>query len=300
MKQKKDVILILEGGAMAGVFSAGVVSALDKANIHERVESIYSASAGAHSGAYFLSKETLKGTEIYTEDLLSKRYAFVKKLSIKDIVKKVFNLLIFRKHMHLMDLEVLKKIQRTRRKINIQKIKSSSINFYVKVFDTKNLVIRYLDGKKNVIEAISVSSHCAPYIYQKTRHTHYYDGELVPNNDFIRIIKENPDKKIIYILNERRTRWYSFVDLPIQIAHFIFISRYFGLDFASYYLVHFFDKPNIENIRKHKNVFVVYPNINIRKITTDKRKLKKVYRLGFNKGLSVLKSLGYDTKKISI
>lgn len=300
MTQKRKIILIIEGGAMAGIFCAGVISAFEKANIYDKIESIYCVSAGAQISAYFLSNKIIKTTELYTEELLSKRYAFVKKLSLKEIFYKIFNLIVFRKHMHLMDLEFLKSVQRTKNKINTKKIKESPINFYVKIFDAKNLTNKYLDGKKNTLEAINISSHLPPYIYQKTRYTHYFDGELVPSNDFINIIKKNPNKKIIYILNERRTWFYSFVELPIRFIHFLFKSRYFGLDFASYYLIHFFDKPNINILKKFNNTSVVYPDMNIRKISTDKRKLNALYRNGFKKGEDVLDSLENDLKKITI
>jgi predicted patatin/cPLA2 family phospholipase len=300
MSKEKDIILILEGGAMSGVFCAGVICAFEKAKIYDRIESVYAVSIGAQIGAHFLSKKLIKTTELYTGEMLSKRHAFTKNISLKKIFQKVFNLIVFKKNMHLLDLEILKTIQRTKNKIDTRIIKNSQTKFYVKIFDTKNLTVKYLDGKKNTIEAINVSSYYAPYFYQKTRYSHYYDGELVPDNDFIRIIKENPNKKIIYVMNERRTAFYSFVELPIQIIHFLFKSRYFGLNFASYYLVHFFDKPNIKNIQKFSNTTVIYPNINIRKINTNKRTLKKVYNRGFKKGTTVLESLGVDTKKITI
>jgi predicted patatin/cPLA2 family phospholipase len=300
MTKERDVILILEGGAMAGIFSAGVVSAFEKANIYDRIESVYCASVGAQVGAHFISKKIIKTTEIYKEELLSKRSTFVHKLSIKEIIKKVFNLLVFRKHMHLLDLEVLKKIQKTKSKINIKTIQNSQINFYVKIFDTKTLTTKLLDGKKNTYEAINISSHAAPYIYMKTRYKHYYDGEIMPDNKYLEIIKENPNKKIIYVMNERRTNLYSFIDLPIQIIHFIFKSRFFGLDFASYYLVHFFDTPTINKLKKYKNVSLIYPDLNIRlinpKINTNKKSLKYIYDHGFKKGINVLKKLNIDVK----
>ncbi len=291
MQPKRDIILIIEGGAMTGFFCAGVISAFEKANIYDRIHSVYGVSAGAQMGAYFLSKKIIRTSELYTDELLSKRHTFIKKLSLKEIFKKLFDLIVFRRHMHIMDLEVLKSIQRTRNKINTRVLKNMAINFYVKIFDTKNLTFRYMDGKRNTLETINISSHLPPYIYQKTRYTHYFDGELVPNNEFVKIIKENPNKQIIYILNEKRTRWYSFVEIPIKFIHFLFKSRFFGLDFASYYLVHFFDKPSINKLEKFPNTFVVYPNMNIRKISTKEKKLKKLYNEGVKEGSFVLKFL---------
>ena len=75
MKNKK-VVLYFGGGAMSGVFGAGVITALEKENIYDKVKAVYGASAGAFNAAYFLTKQTELGSSIYYEDL-TKNFIFL-------------------------------------------------------------------------------------------------------------------------------------------------------------------------------------------------------------------------------
>ena len=56
----------------------------------------------------------------------------------------------------------------------------------------------------------------------------------------------------------------------------------------------------ISGINKFENAFVVYPDMNIRKISTNHKKLIKLYKSGIKKGIEVLNKLEIDTKKINI
>lgn len=67
---KEKVVLYLGGGAMAGVFGAGIVTGLQESDFYDRVDTIYSSSAGVFNMAYFLSRQTRLGSSIYYEDLI--------------------------------------------------------------------------------------------------------------------------------------------------------------------------------------------------------------------------------------
>jgi predicted patatin/cPLA2 family phospholipase len=291
MNKKRDIVLILEGGAMSGIFGAGVVSALEKANIYDHIDRIYAVSAGAQIGAYFLSKKIVKATEIYSKYLPSKRYKFIEKMSTFKILKKLFDLIIYKKNMHVLDLEILKQIQRTKSKLDIKTIKNSKIDFYVRVFDVKNMEMKYINGKRNTLEAINISSYMPPYIYLKTRYKYYFDGQIVPSNDFIEIIKKHKDKKIIYILNEKRTLLRKIKDIPFKLIDFFLKSIYHGIDFMTYHMVHFLDTPTIADLKKYENVYLVYPKMNTRKITVNTKKLRELYNHGIKRGEEVIKQL---------
>jgi predicted patatin/cPLA2 family phospholipase len=293
----KDIILIIEGGAMSGIFSAGVINSFEQKNIYSRIDCIYCVSAGAHIAAYFLSQKSPEGTTIYTDSLLllSKRQKFID-LNIFKIISKLWNLFFFKENMHLMDLEVLKEIEKTKHKIDPKKIKNSKIKFYVKIFDFKNLKTKYIDGKKNTIEAINISSNMPPYMYIKTRHTDYYDGSTVPNDSFLDIVKQNENKKIIWILNEKRTIFRKIKDIPFRLFDLLLKTVYLGLDYMTYHIIHFFDTPTIERLKLYNNVYVVYPNSNVRKFTKNKKKLLKLYYDGVKKGAKALNKLNIKFK----
>jgi predicted patatin/cPLA2 family phospholipase len=64
-----SVALVVEGGAMRGVISAGMVSALEHLNMTDAFDAVYGSSAGAINAAYFLAGQAALGTSIYYEDI---------------------------------------------------------------------------------------------------------------------------------------------------------------------------------------------------------------------------------------
>jgi predicted patatin/cPLA2 family phospholipase len=64
-----SIALVVEGGAMRGVISAGMVSALEDLHMTHAFDAIYGASAGSINAAYFLAGQATLGTSIYYEDI---------------------------------------------------------------------------------------------------------------------------------------------------------------------------------------------------------------------------------------
>jgi predicted patatin/cPLA2 family phospholipase len=64
-----SVALSVEGGAMRGVISAGMVSALEHLGLTHTFDAAYGSSAGAINAAYFLAGQASLGTTIYYEDI---------------------------------------------------------------------------------------------------------------------------------------------------------------------------------------------------------------------------------------
>ena len=63
------IALVIEGGAMRGVVSAGMVSALEALGFSHAFDAVYGSSAGAINAAYFLAGQAALGTRIYYEDI---------------------------------------------------------------------------------------------------------------------------------------------------------------------------------------------------------------------------------------
>ena len=63
------IALAVEGGAMRGVISAGMVSALESFGLTDAFDAVYGSSAGAINAAYFLAGQATLGTRIYYEDI---------------------------------------------------------------------------------------------------------------------------------------------------------------------------------------------------------------------------------------
>lgn len=66
--------LVVEGGAMRGVVSAGMVTALEALGLTRAFDVVYGASAGAINAAYFLAGQAALGTTIYYEDINNGRF----------------------------------------------------------------------------------------------------------------------------------------------------------------------------------------------------------------------------------
>jgi predicted patatin/cPLA2 family phospholipase len=69
-----SVALVVEGGAMRGVISAGMVSALEVLRLTGCFDAVYGSSAGAINAAYFLAGQARLGTTIYFEDINNRQF----------------------------------------------------------------------------------------------------------------------------------------------------------------------------------------------------------------------------------
>ncbi len=85
LKQRKDerstpgartddarVALVVEGGGMRGIVSAGMVTALEQLGLTPTVDFVVGTSAGALAGAFLLAEQPGMGTSLYYEELISR------------------------------------------------------------------------------------------------------------------------------------------------------------------------------------------------------------------------------------
>lgn len=68
------IALAIEGGAMRGVVSSGMVAGLEYLGLLPAFDVIYGTSAGAINGAYFVAGQAAYGTRIYYEDINSLQF----------------------------------------------------------------------------------------------------------------------------------------------------------------------------------------------------------------------------------
>jgi predicted patatin/cPLA2 family phospholipase len=76
--------LVVEGGAMRGIYSGGALVALDQAGFTSVFDEVYAESAGAINACYFLAGQAQMGIRIYTEDLQTTR--FINPLRTKAVI----------------------------------------------------------------------------------------------------------------------------------------------------------------------------------------------------------------------
>jgi len=287
---KRDIILVMEGGTIQGVFSSGVMSAFQKHNLRPRIHSIYAVSSGAHNAAYFLSGSSDIGREIYYDYLL-KRHSFLKHLSPKIVIRKIWDLFIHRKSFDIIDLEYVKELETEVLHINFDRIKNTPIKFYVRVFDPKTRKNLFLDAKEHTMERVIQSSKVPPYAY--TMHdTGYIDGGVMPSRDFLnKVVKKNPDKTIIYIFNEKKTVKRVSKHILADLVDIIFKIRFLGMRYGIKHLFHIYSYTYVGDLKKHKNVHVLFDETGNSKREKDKDKIYAAYDLGYKKGEKLLKDM---------
>ena len=208
MTKKRDIILIVDGGCMRGVFSCGVLNAIENSKLYSRIDSVYAWSAGAHAAAYFLAKDT-KITQKLFVDLVD--HHVVKPNLFFSFLWDLF-LRIFSRKKHLktiIDLDYIKNVEQKEDKLNLKKIRESSIKFYVRVMNLSKIKNVYLNGKKDTLKVIEASAALVPF-YPHTVLTNGMRGadggmipaETIPDKKIMSLIKDNKDKKIIYVFNK--------------------------------------------------------------------------------------------------
>lgn len=66
------VALVIEGGGMRGIVSAGMVTALEQLQLTDSFDLIVGTSAGALAGAFLLAGQPAMGTSLYYEELIGR------------------------------------------------------------------------------------------------------------------------------------------------------------------------------------------------------------------------------------
>ena len=71
---RAKVALVVQGGGMRGVYSMGVLCALESVGLSNSFDVVLGSSAGAINGAYFLSGQAQDAVEVYVEYLSNRKF----------------------------------------------------------------------------------------------------------------------------------------------------------------------------------------------------------------------------------
>jgi predicted patatin/cPLA2 family phospholipase len=117
----RKVGLIIEGGAMRGVFSAGADIALAAAGLVRSFDVVYGCSSGALNAAYFLANQAALGATIYCEDLNNSKF------------------ISFLRPTRILNLDYLfDEIISIRKRLDIEAVLCSPTRFYVALTDAQS------------------------------------------------------------------------------------------------------------------------------------------------------------------
>lgn len=206
-------IFYLGGGAMAGVFSGGVITRLQEINFYDKIEAIYAGSSGAMNAAYFLSKQTKLGSTIYLDDL-THNFILPKNIPL-GIAKLIWN-------------KYIKKLPKddTRYAVNIDyvfdcinkkpfstdEIVKQPIDFFAKLLNIQTGKIEYLDAKKfGILKVLKATSCIQPYypFFEEINGNKYVDGTIPEPIGLQYLLDLYPNHKIVVIVNSFMKRKFS-------------------------------------------------------------------------------------------
>ncbi|MCR4279741.1 MAG: hypothetical protein NUV78_03330 [Candidatus Zambryskibacteria bacterium] len=150
----RRISLVLHGGLMSGISSAGSLKALQEMGLGKVFDDIYVISAGFPNACYFLTEDGRKGgskgMSIYYEDLVSKNF---------------INYLRFWK---VVDIEKLMSVMKSDKKLDLETLFNSHSNLYAALWDIKGKRIEYIELKKfsrDQFQKLLQASMSIPFFY---------------------------------------------------------------------------------------------------------------------------------------
>src|SRR6056297_413629 len=283
----KKIILYISGGAMRGIFSAGVVTYLEKINFYKNIKAIYAASAGAFAGAYFLSRQTKLGSSIYSKDLTNDFISTKDfwKAGLERIKNRFIPLKSDQKTDNTINIDYLINIIKNKKKLNVKDVFDKQIDFYIKLFNLKTKKIEYKKAnEKNLIKLLKAAVKILPYVDKGEiiNGNEYSDAAIVDMLGIEKIKEKHPNNKIVVIFNGPIKRnWLAF-NLKNLIEGKIMEHEYGKGMLSPYLKAEKKTTKDLEKIKQDKNILLIHPPENNPTLsnTTDKDKLLKTYELG--------------------
>ena len=206
----KKVVLYCGGGAMSGVFGAGVLTSLQEMNFYDKIGTIYAGSAGAFNAAYFLTRQSKLGSSIYYEDLVNN---FVKSFNVPiGILQLFWNRYVSQlyKINNVVNIDYIFEIIKHKKILDAERIKKQNIKFYTKLLNTSNGEIKYFDVRKskNPLDILKATVSVKPYYFSSVDidGREYIDGTIKEPIGLSYLIKKYPKTKIVIIINEPVSR----------------------------------------------------------------------------------------------
>lgn len=179
--EKSDFTLVISWGGSKGIYACWILKALEELNLKKKIKAIYGVSAGALTGAYWLSWR--KAEEIFQRFLESELFS-LKNIAIPP--KK-----------SLLKTEAIEKILRSDLKKKFNQLEAPLLIGATDLWKGKFILFETGDLIKPLMGSIAVPGMFEPIEYEKSL---LVDGG-VTNNFPIELAKKNhPDTKIIGIL----------------------------------------------------------------------------------------------------
>lgn len=273
-----SVGLVLEGGAMRGMYTAAVLDIFLEKNI--KIDGIISVSAGALFGINYLSKQkgrVIRYNKKYVQD---KRYMGLNSLiKTGNIVNKEFSYYELPLKLDVFDNETFKK---------------STTRFYVTITNVETGKPEYVEIKDCIkqIETLRASS-TMPFVSKivELDEKKYLDGGISDSIPVEKCKSMGYDKIIVILTRPLEYRKKKNNELLTK----IFYRKYpeFVKTVNTRYRNYNNTVEKIIDMERKKEIFVIRPSktINIKRIEKDTEKLQEMYNLGIHDAKEKLEDL---------
>lgn len=270
--------LVLEGGGMRGLYTAGILDAMLEESIN--IDGIIGVSAGAVFGVNYPSKQkgrVLRYNKKYLKD--SRYMSFLSLITTGNIVNKQFAYYDIPFKLDVFDEEAFSK---------------SNIDFYVTLTNVETGQAEY---KKIINASIQIeefrASSAMPFVSKivKIDNKKYLDGGIADSIPIDKMKKLGYDKIIVVLTRPKDYR----KEKSNTFINNLFYWRYpnFVKSLETRYQRYNDTLDKITNLEKKKEIFVIRPSekIKIKRMEKDINKLQEMYDLGIKDFKSSLKKL---------
>ena len=276
------IALVLEGGAMRGLYTAGVLDVFLDNNIN--IDGIIGVSAGALFGANYYSKQRGRALRYNKKYCKDKRYISIHSLiTTGNIVNKDFAFYKVTNELDPFDDEEFIKTNKDFYVVitNVETGSSEYIN--IKNSTVKNLeVLRATSAMPIVSKMVEINNH------------KYLDGALADSIPVTKAIDMGYDKIIVIL-----TRPLEYRKKPFSKLESLFIKlKYRKYPKLVKAILNRYSNYNeclekIIDLESKKEIFVIRPSrdLNISRLEKDECKLQEVYDLGINDAKKQMKKL---------
>lgn len=270
--------LVLEGGAMRGLFTAGVLDVFLDNNIE--VTDVVGVSAGTLFGVNYISKQRGRALRYNLKYINDKRYMNVKSwLKTGNLINKDFAYYKLPFQLDVFDNKTFKE---------------SSINFFATVtnIETGDAEFIKIEDAYRQMETLRATS-ALPFISEiiEVGGKKYLDGGISNSIPIDFFEKQDFDKVIVILTRPITYR----KEKTTGIQYKLFYKKYPKLveKLENRYKEYNDTVDKIVELEKEGKLFVIRPseNITIKRLEKDIEKLQKVYDLGLKDGNNIIEDL---------
>lgn len=262
--------LVVEGGGMRGIYTAGVLDFFMEKNIY--FNDCYGVSAGACHLSSYLSKQIGRSLKVTLDYINDKRYCSINSLiktgdmfGVEMLYNRIPNELV------LYDYETFNKFKG---------------NFYSVVTNCKTGKAEYMkiqDMKKDIVTVRASSSLPLLSRIVEINGEEYLDGGITDSIPIKKSIEDGHHKNVVILTRDKtyRKSKASFLNIfKIKYKKYPNLVKAIEDRYKMYNNTIDF----IEEKRKNGEVFVIQPKgpVNISRVEKDKTKLKDLYDEGYN------------------